>query len=155
MWATKFLGQGREDGAMRPLILGLCITIPTSIAYPIMPTAELAVAAMFVAFIGKSVATAGGPAALSLITPGEMRGRAMAIFNMVIMLIGPMIGPPLIGWAVDLTGNPASIGVVLSGFVLLLGAPTLLVVWLGQRHYHDAVAEMAAVTDLSAAPAQS
>lgn len=146
LWASKAF-EAKADSAMRTLILGLFITIPASALYPIMPTAELAVVAMFLAFIGKSTATAGGPAALQLITPGEMRSRSVAIFNTVIMLVGPLLGPPLIGFAVDRSGDPASIGMVLSGFVLIIGLPTLVIVCLGLKHYRKTAADLAEQVD--------
>src|SRR3546814_10554245 len=71
-----------------------------------MPTSGFAVALMFVAFIGKSVATAGGPAAMALIAPGEIRGQSLAIYNSFIALVGPLFGPPLVGWMIDRTGDP-------------------------------------------------
>ena len=145
LWSTKALGRDRDDGAMRTLILGLFITVPASALYPIMPTAEWAVVFMFIAFIGKSAATAGGPAALQLITPGEMRSRSVAIFNTVITVVGPLLGPPLIGLATDWSGDPASIGVVLSGFVLLIGVPTLIVVLIGLKHYRAEATRMGEV----------
>jgi MFS family permease len=153
LWSSKALGKGREDGAMRTLILGLLITVPASALYPIMPTAEFAVVMMFLAFIGKSAATAGGPAALQMITPGEMRSRSVAIFNTVITLIGPLLGPPLIGAATDWSGDPASIGIVLSGFVLLIGVPSLIVVFVGSKHYRATATEMAAVAAQDRPPA--
>lgn len=143
LWASKALGKGKEDSAMRVLILGLFITVPMSALYPIMPNAQLAVAAMFIAFIGKSAATAGGPAALQMITPGEMRSRSVAIFNTVISLVGPLLGPPLIGAATDWMGTPKAIGVALSGFVLIIGIPTLIFVCLGLKYYRALALDMA------------
>lgn len=89
VWAMRRLTISHKDAAMRVLLIGLLIGVPTSALYPIMPSAGLAVAAMFVAFIGKSIATAGGPAALAMVTPGDIRTRAVAIFNTVITLVGP------------------------------------------------------------------
>ncbi|MHB9880632.1 MFS transporter [Pacificimonas sp. ICDLI1SI03] len=146
LWASKGLGRGTELGAFRTLMLGLCITIPASALYPIMPMAEMALVLMFLAFIGKSAATAGGPAALQLITPGEMRSRAVAIFNTIITLIGPLLGPPIIGAVTDWTGNPAMIGAVLSGFVISIGVPTLIIMYFGQKHYGALVEEIAVST---------
>lgn len=146
IWSSKALGRGGELGAFRTLILGLCITVPASALYPIMPTAELAVVFMFLAFIGKSAATAGGPSALQLITPGEMRSRSVAIFNTVITLVGPLLGPPIIGAFTDWTGDPAMIGVVLCGYVITVGLPTLVVMFLGQRQYTSLVEEIAQST---------
>lgn len=149
LWTSKKLGGDRDDGAIRTLIIGLLITVPASALYPIMPTAELAVVFMFLAFIGKSAATAGGPAALQQITPGEMRSRSVAIFNTVITVIGPLLGPPIIGAATDWSGNPASIGVVLSAFVIAIGIPTFVVLAIGLKHYRAACAEMAEISKAS------
>lgn len=149
LWTSKKLGGERDEGAIRTLLVGLLITVPMSALYPVMPTAELAVAAMFLAFIGKSAATAGGPAALQQITPGDMRSRSVAIFNTVITVVGPLLGPPIIGAATDWSGNPASIGVVLSGFVLAVGIPTFIVLAVGMKHYRAASAEMAGISKAS------
>lgn len=144
VWAMRKLTLKHTDAAMRVLILGLLIGIPASALYPIMPSAHFAVVAMFIAFIGKSIATAGGPAALSLVTPGDIRSQGIAIFNTVITLVGPLLGPPIIGWATDASGDPRSIGVVLSTFVVCLGVPSIITVMFGLKHYRKAVGEMEA-----------
>lgn len=155
MWTSKKFARGGDLGGIYTLIVGLCITVPMSALYPVMPTGWLAVVAMFLAFIGKSAATAGGPAALQMITPGEIRTRSVAIFNTFITLVGPLLGPPIIGAATDWTGNPASIGVVLCGFVLVVGVPTLIVMFLGLNQYRKLVTEMAEATRANAARADA
>lgn len=144
VWSMRRLTLRHTDAAMRVLILGLLITVPMSALYPVMPSAEFAVVAMFLAFIGKSIATAGGPSALALVTPGDIRTQSIAIFNTVITLVGPLLGPPIIGWATDASGDPRSIGVVLSTFVLCVGVPSILIVLFGLKHYRRALAEMEA-----------
>lgn len=144
VWATRHLVKRHADAAMRVLLLGLLITVPMSALYPIMPTAGLAVVAMFLAFVGKSIATAGGPSALSLVTPGDIRGRSVAIFNTVITLVGPLLGPPVIGWATDYSGDPKSIGMVLSLFVVCVGSPSIVLVLVGLKHYRSALTELEA-----------
>src|SRR3546814_5333038 len=57
LWAQRKFAEKHIDGSMRVLILGLLIGVPASALYPVMPTSGFAVALMFVAFIGKSVAT--------------------------------------------------------------------------------------------------
>ena len=142
VWAHKRLGPKHVDASMRVLLLGLLICVPASALYPVMPTPEIAVVFMFIAFIGKSVATAGGPASMALITPGEIRTQSMAIFNTVISLIGPLLGPPIIGAATDLSGDPKNIGIVLSGYVILLGAPAILITWRGLAYYRQAALDL-------------
>ncbi|MEW4467783.1 MFS transporter [Parasphingorhabdus sp. JC815] len=146
LWTSKRFGKDSDLGGIYTLILGLCITVPMSALYPVMPTAELAIVGMFFAFIGKSAATAGGPAALQMITPGEIRSRSVAIFNTVITVVGPLLGPPLIGAATDWSGDPASLGIVLCGFVICVGLPTLVVMIFGFKHYRQLVREMASLT---------
>ena len=154
VWSMRRLTLKHTDAAMRVLILGLLITVPMSALYPVMPSAELAVVAMFLAFIGKSIATAGGPSALSLATPGDIRSQSIAIFNTVITLVGPLLGPPIIGWATDASGDPRSIGVVLSTFVVCVGVPSILIVLFGLKHYRRAVDEMeASLVDVVSASA--
>ncbi|MES2056540.1 MAG: MFS transporter [Pseudomonadota bacterium] len=156
VWMTRHLLRTHADAAMRVLLLGLAIGIPMSALYPVMPTASLAVTAMFIAFVGKSIATAGGPSALALVTPGDIRSQSVAIFNTVITLVGPLLGPPIIGWATDYSGDPRSIGMVLSLFVICIGIPSILFVVLGMKHYRQALVEMEeslAVPDALSAPA--
>ncbi|WP_277765804.1 MFS transporter [Sphingomonas sp. HITSZ_GF] len=141
VWSARHFA-GRIDGSMRVLILGLLICVPASALYPVMPTAEMGVALMFIAFIGKSVATAGGPASMAQVTPGEMRTQGLAIFNTFISLIGPLLGPPIIGAATDFTGDPKKIGVVLCFYVLLIGIPSILIAIFGLKHYRAAVLDL-------------
>lgn len=148
VWAQRKFAQNHVDGSMRVLILGLLIGVPASAIYPIAPSAELAVALMFVAFIGKSVATAGGPASMALITSGEMRGQSLAIYSTVIALIGPLFGPPLVGWAIDASGDPKAIGMVLFGFVTLIGIPSILLAWLGLKHFRTEVQAVERMLDI-------
>lgn len=135
VWVQRRLELKHKDATLRLLLFGLLLVVPASALYPVMPSAEIAVALMFVAFIGKSLATAGGPSSMALITPGEIRGQSMAIFNTVIALIGPLIGMPLVGWAIDTSGDPRSISVVLTGYVLIVGVPAILFAWLGLKHF--------------------
>lgn len=142
LWSQRWFDRRGIDASMRVLILGLLICVPSSALYPVMPSAWLGVAFMFVAFIGKSVATAAGPASMAQIVPGEIRTQSMAIFNVFISLIGPLVGPPIIGLATDLTGDPRLIGVVLSGYVLVIGIPSILLCFLGLKYYRAAVADL-------------
>jgi MFS family permease len=85
---------------------------------------------------------------LSLVTPGDIRSQSVAIFNTVITLVGPLLGPPIIGWATDYSGDPKSIGVVLSIFVVCVGIPSILFVILGLKHYRHALVELEATLDV-------
>ncbi|MGC4251969.1 MAG: MFS transporter [Sphingobium sp.] len=136
IWAMDRLNRRYpSDGTLRTLMLGLLIGVPACALYPVMPTPELAVVLMFVAFVGKSVGTASGPAALTLIVPPKLYARSTAVFYAVISIFGALLGPPLVGWAVDLMGDPKALGVIMSGFVICIGLPSLIIVALGMGHY--------------------
>ena len=89
-----------------------------------------------------SAATAGGPSSLSLVTPGEIRSQSVAIFTAVVTVVGPIFGPPIIGWAVDNSGDPKFVGTALSAFVVVLGVPSILFVLWARGYYRTAVIEM-------------
>ena len=59
-----------------------------------------------------------------------------------IAVIGAMLGPPIIGWATDQTGDPGMIGVVMSVFVLVIGMPAIVVVALGLGQYRRTLVAM-------------
>jgi MFS family permease len=144
VWLLNRFGTRHADAPMRLLLIGLLIAIPASALYPIMPSAYAAIAFMFIAFIGKSVATAGGPAALSLINPGDNRSQTVAMYNTVIALVGPVIGPPLIGYATDQLGDPGALGMVLCAFVVAIGIPSILIVAFGRGSFAETRAKLEA-----------
>src|SRR3546814_11359911 len=74
---------------------------------------------------------------MALIAPGEIRVQSLAIYNSFIALVGPLFGPPLVGWMIDRTGDPKSIGVILFGYVALIGIPSILFLILGLRPYRE------------------
>ncbi len=131
-----------HDGTMRLLLIGLMIGVPASALYPMMPTPELGVAMMAVAFVGKGIATVAGPAALTMILPGDLRSRGVALYSAAITLVGTLIGPPLIGLAVDVMGDPKSLNVVLSAYVLTIGIPSITIAALGLRHFRSTLVEL-------------
>jgi MFS family permease len=143
VWLTnRWIKAGKRDATMRALLAGLFIAVPGFALYPSAPTPELAVAAMFFAFVGQACAAAAGPASLSLIAPGQMRAQAVAIYYLVISIAGQLIGPPPVGIMTDLFGDPAMLRYAMTIEALAVGIPTLILVSLGLKAYRRQVTEL-------------
>jgi hypothetical protein len=67
------------------------------------------------------------------------RSQTIAIFYLVISLSSLMIGPPPVGWLVDLMGDPHALRYAVSIEALTVGIPSLIIVMLGLKHYANAV----------------
>ncbi len=140
LWITKKgLLTGRRDAILRALLGGLALAVPGFTIYALMPSAPLAICVLFIGFIGQAAVSAAAPAALMLITPGQMRSQTIAIFYLTISLVSLLCGPPPVGWMVDLMGNPRSLSYAIAIEAAAVGIPSLVILMLGLRHYAGAV----------------
>ncbi|MEC4592160.1 MFS transporter [Nitrospirillum amazonense] len=140
IWLTnRWIRLGRKDATLRALLVGLLIAVPGFAAYPMMPSAPLAIAALFFAFVGQAMAAAAGPASLTLIAPGQIKSQATAVYYLVISISGQLIGPPPVGWMTDLFGDPARLGWAMSIEALVIGVTALTVLSLGMPAYRAGV----------------
>jgi len=128
---NRDLRRGRRDATLRALFLGLVIGVPAYILFPLMPSAALGLVALFFAHVGQAMATAAGPATLMMLTPGQMRAQATAVYYLVISVIAQLIGPPLVGIMTDRMGDPAALRYSVSIEVALIGIPSIVLVFLG------------------------
>jgi MFS family permease len=119
-----------------------------------MPSAGPAIALLFCAHIGQSMATAAGPATLMMLAPGEMRAQATAIYYLVISVTSQLLGPPVVGLITDAFGDPAALRYAVSLEALLVGIPSVALVLLGFGAYRRAVVELDSMLgrDLAEAP---
>lgn len=145
MWLTQhWIKQQLQDATMRALLTGLIIAVTGFAIYPIVPTAQMAVAALFVAFIGQAIATAAGPASLTMIAPGQIRSQSTAIYYFVISISGQLLGPPPVGWMTDLFGDPTMLRYAMSIEALVVGIPAMVLVTLGLASYRRQATELEA-----------
>jgi MFS family permease len=129
---------GRRDATMRTMIFGLFVAIPTFAAYPLMPSAPLAIGVLFIAFIAQALFSASSPAALTQLAPGQIRAQSLAIFYMVNGLVSLTIGPPPVGWMTDAMGGTEMLRYAMTTEALVVGIPSLIIVLLGRKYYERA-----------------
>jgi len=140
--AEYFFRKGYTDANVRVVVISHLLTIPLGIAFPLMPSAELAVAVLVVSsFIGTWVI---GPqnAALQVVTPGRMRAQVTALFLFVFNVIGFGLGPTVIASVAELgfshTENPIRWGLL--ACTAVLGPLGTWVLWRGMKPYGALVA---------------
>ncbi|MEO8224057.1 MAG: MFS transporter [Gammaproteobacteria bacterium] len=134
-WCDRLAAGGRNDGPLFITVLGTLLLVPTGIAAPLMPTGELAFLVWLGNLAGLSMVSAAAPVALLAITPGEMRGQVSALFYMIIMLTGLVVGPLAVGLFNDQLFGGANLARACALVPLVVGLPGLLLLASARRHY--------------------
>jgi MFS family permease len=96
-----FYRRGRKDGMMRTCLYAALVFVPTSVLAPLMPTPELALGLLIPSTITGAMVTATGAAALTMITPNQMRAQATALYYFVINLLGLPLGTTAVALVTD------------------------------------------------------
>lgn len=133
----RWFAAGREDAAMRIMIIAASIEIPMAILTPLMPTPRFALAALSVAIIGNAMTTAAAPAGLVHITPSKYRGLIIALYYMVISLTGLVLGPGCVGWLSDNIFGNDHLNYAVAATSAIFGIPVLLLLPYGLHRFRD------------------
>lgn len=144
---NHWIGKGHADATIRALWVGLLIAVLGFSTFTIMPTLELALASLFVAFVGQAAAAAAGPASLTIIAPGQMKSQGVAIYYLFIGIFGQLLGTPPVGLMTDLFGDPSMLRYAMSIEAVAVGIIALSLVAAGMRHYRAAALELDAMID--------
>jgi MFS family permease len=139
-WCDRLLGRGRADGPMTVVVAGTLLLLPPGIVAPLMPTGELAFAVWLLNLCGLSVVSAAAPVALLAITPGEMRGQMSALFYMVIMLVGLVVGPLAVGLFNDELFAAQRLDLACALVPVVVGIPGVALLGYTRRHYAREIA---------------
>lgn len=139
---TRWIRQHRRDATLRALWVGLLFAALGFSLYPVMPSQELAVVALGVAFVGQAAAAAAGPASLTVIAPGQLKSQGVAIYYLFIGVFGQLLGPPPVGLMTDLFGDPDMLRYAMTIEAAVVGTTALLLVALGMRWYRRQAEEL-------------
>ncbi len=142
-WCDRLAARGRRDGPFSITTLGTLLLVPTGIAAPLMSSGELAFLVWLCNLVGLSMVSAAAPVALLAVTPGEMRGQVSALFYMVIMLAGLVIGPLAVGVLNDQWFAGARLAAACSLVPLLVGVPGVLLMPYARRQFGLALSQLA------------
>ncbi len=95
-FAERLKAKGYTDGNIRAGIVSALGLLPLGVLAPLMPSAELSMAAYAVFVFFSSLPFGAAAAALQEITPNQMRGQVSALYLFVINLTGIGIGPTIV-----------------------------------------------------------
>ncbi|HNP64220.1 MAG TPA: MFS transporter [Woeseiaceae bacterium] len=122
----RLFAAGKEDAAMRIMIIAVSVQVPMAILTPLMPTPEIALAVMGVAIIGNAMTSAVAPTGLVHITPSGYRGLIIAMYYMMISLTGLILGPGTIGLLSDHVFGNEHLNYSTAAAPAIFGIPVLL-----------------------------
>ncbi len=137
--SDRLYARGRTDGPLLIVMVGTVLLVPTGILVPLMPSGETAFAVWLFNLIGLSAVSATAPVALLNITPGAMRGQVSALFYMIIMLTGLVVGPLAVGFFNDALFAGSNIALACALVPLLVGLPGLVLLRHMRREYGKAL----------------
>ena len=141
--AHRLVISGRYDGYIRISVIGaigaMLFSIPSTLVSN--PYLALALLSPAMACLGTSIGLA--PAAVSFITPNQLRGQAIGLYIFVVALVGMNCGPTSVALITDYVfRDPNMVRYSLAIFTVLFGIAACTVLLLGVKPYRDSAHEM-------------
>jgi MFS family permease len=127
--ADRLQARGMRDGHLRTACYAALVTVPFVIAFPMMPTAEWAVALLAPAVFFGTMPFGAGPALIPVICPSRMRGLLVAMYLLIANIVGQAGGPLVVALFTDFVfGSPelVSRSLMVAPAMLLLGGALLV-----------------------------
>lgn len=115
--------------------------VPVTIAFPLVPTATLALLLIAVMNYFAGFTFGGGYASMQEITPNRMRAVVGALYSLTVNLIGASLGPLSIALFTDrLFHDPTKLPQALALTCAIASPLAVLFLWIGLKHYSRALA---------------
>ena len=121
-----WLSQGKQDVAMKIAFFGVVVTVVSGAAFPLMPTAPLAMGVFAVNNMGIGMTSAMGVTALLRIAPGPIKAQTVALYYMCISMAGLFLGPTTVALLNDHVFGVDGIRYSMALIPVIFGVPVLL-----------------------------
>lgn len=135
-WMSDRLLQNGNTAA--PLVVGLYgvpVMTVAAVAWPLMPTAGLALIFLGVMLAAVALSSATGVTALLNIIPSNIRGQSVAIYYMATALLGQGLGPLCIGLMNDHVFGYDNLRYSMASLPVIFGIPLFLAVpWIMKKY---------------------
>lgn len=96
-----FVRRGKIDGPLRVGIIGALGMLVAGTAYPLMPSAMLAVVWLVVVNFFAALPWGAATAAAAEIVPGPLRAQGVALYFLVLGMLSRTLGPSSVAWLTD------------------------------------------------------
>jgi MFS family permease len=140
--ADRLQSRGHSDGPVLVLLMGLVIMAVAAVIFPLVPSDLLSFGIYLFTIVGAAIATATAPTALVSIAPGQIRSQTIALFYLVISLVGAVIGPSSVAFFTDkVFGDEMAIRYSMALVPALTFVVSLLPALVVRKAYREQLAE--------------
>jgi MFS family permease len=109
--ADWYVRRGRIDGPLRVGIIGALGMLVAGTAYPLMPSATLAIVWLAVVNFFAALPWGAASAAAAEITPVALRAQGAAVYFLVVNLVARSLGPTSVAWLTErVFHDPLAVG---------------------------------------------
>ena len=143
-WVSdRMVARGRVDGPLRAGMIGAAGMLVSASAYPLMPTAALAVAWLVPVNFFAAFPWGAASAAAAEIAPPALRAQGVSIYYLVLNLVSGALGPTSVALLTDhVFHDERAIGSSLAIVNVVGMTGTLLLLGLGLAAFRRTVAEV-------------
>lgn len=141
-FVDRWFAKGCQDAHLRYYIYASLLgTVAAVIAYVVADSLWVFVPAYAVMLFLQPI-TGPAVAHLQMATPGELRGRMSAVFNLIFNLLGMCLGPPSVAFLTDFVfHDPQLVHYSLAVMYVTMALGAALTLWIGLPAARRAVAE--------------
>jgi MFS family permease len=130
--------RGYRDGPIRFFVISTCIGLPFAISAFLVPTATAAFVCLFFTNTILTPVVGYGAAAIQMVMPPRMRGKAGAIYLACFNIIGLGLGPLIVGYLTDsVFGAPTKLGYSLITLLIIASPAAALLLWSARTKFVD------------------
>ena len=134
--ADRLAKRGYRDAHLRAAFIGTMIGLPFAIAATMLQNATLAMVIFAPTYFFGAFPFALAPAAISTITPNQLRGQLTALYLFTVNLLGFGIGPAFIGFVTDhVFKDEKMVGYSISVVAALAVPIALVLIWRAMGQY--------------------
>jgi MFS family permease len=128
--------NGRPDANLRIMIMGLMLSVPLLVLYPLMPNPYLALAGQALAGFVGTLGFGPGIASFQVITPNRMRAQVSSLSQFSTNVIAFAISPIIVAVFTDYVfRDPQALKYSMSLSALIMGTLALIVTIQGLKPY--------------------
>jgi MFS family permease len=132
-WLRK---RGLAHGNLQASMIGFTALVPVTIAFPLMPTAGMALVLIGLMNFLAGFNFGGGLATLQELTPNRMRALMSAAYMLTINLIGAALGPTAIALVTDYGfHDPKALHYAISIVCAVASPLSVVLLWMGMKDY--------------------
>jgi MFS family permease len=139
--ADRFVRRGVIDGPLRVGMIGAAGMLISATAYPLMPSAGLAVTWLVAVNFFAALPWGAASTAAAEMVPASIRAQGVALYFFVLNLVSSALGPSLVAWCTDYVfGDRALLRYSLALVNVAGMASALILLWLALPAYRRTLA---------------